>query len=603
MIRRTLQHSFIARTQNLKLRRVRVAILIGCVSVANVLSTPGFAHANPNKNSEVSEDVFKRKVSLTAVNMPLREALSKVASEAGVVFAPDEPALRDAGLDLDKRISVTLKAVPLGGALGQLIIWEQHVGVFRELQGDRLVLTTLVARRERTKNALPDWMKPFDKGISATINRDGDVVSVSISRGSDDLMGKLRTLPKLQSLQLSSPAGITTAGLDHLVGMKQLQKMKATYLHENGDGFCDALLKRLAGHESLRELDFNECGMTDAGARYFERLPQLTRLSIYQESRLTDAALLSIGKLKNLKHLHLITRVSHPEYGFMEFGKDGLKHLRHLQNLESLVLTRWCAPAVPAEMLSFLRLRSLSFDGCKLEADCADRISAMKELKSLSLNSTGITDAGLRKIASLPALESLSMTTSVVTDKGMAHLGLHSKLRSLNLNARHMTDAWLDHVGSMTALASLSVSGEHISDVGVAHLKTLPALTFLQLDVSGLTDASLEHIAQLKSLNGLSLQNNRQSTLRITTNGLKQLNSLADLRSLSIDNFSTKNVGAGLSGLKQLRSLSLMIDKRLMTEPELDALSAALPNTYIRQHWWSGSDPVPWRERPRRPGR
>ena len=56
-------------------------------------------------------------------------------------------------------------------------------------------------------------------------------------------------------------------------------------------------------------------------------LPKLTALSLYQEGRLTDAALESIGKLTRLKSLSLTSYVATQQLGRMRFSVAGIRYL------------------------------------------------------------------------------------------------------------------------------------------------------------------------------------------------------------------------------------------------------------------------------------
>ncbi len=404
-----------------------------------------------------SEAVFARKVSLDVKELPLREALAKLAQAARVPLKLDEPALTTAELDLDEPVTVAFRDVPLSQALGLLIDWNFHPGVFRELRGGALSLSTLEAMQERTAQALPDWLKPlYNRGLLANLDDDNHVISISASGAlTDELLARLKTLPKLRELNLGHPTKITAAGLAHLAQLTALEKLTLSSINTTEERLGDEALKHIVGLKSLRELHLNECGTTDAGIRWLEELPQLTHLDVYQEGRLTDAAITSIAKLKRLKHLGLNTYVGSKELGWMRFSKEAIQSLAGLQDLEHLHLV---GQGVSSETLQFPRLKSLSL-GVEADDACAARIAECRQLQTLQLVFTSITDDGLKVIAALPELKRLNTDSHVITDTGIGHLKTLPKLDHLSLRVSHLTDASLEHIAKIKSLTRLDLNG------------------------------------------------------------------------------------------------------------------------------------------------
>jgi hypothetical protein len=493
------------------------------------------AKATPTQNAGAKpkpDDVMARTVSLVATAMPLREALASVARFAGVELQLDAAALKQAGLDVDQPVTATIRDEPLTDALVELIKPHKYVGVFRMLRGGKLVVTTLRAYQADVERRLPDWLRPhFNHGLVASLDDDGNVVSISAGEAmTDDLLGKLTTLPKLRELHVETTKSLTPAGLDHLARLSALEDLSVFSLKHDGKGLGDEIVRRIAGLKSIRHLRLSECGTTDAGVRILETMPQLTHLDVYQEGLLTDAAMASIAKLKRLTYLGLNTYVG-TEYGWMRFSKDATRALAALTELEELHIV---GQGVAPETLQFPRLRSLSLGGPTVDDACAARVAACGQLQSLSLVYTGITDDGLSRIGHLPELSRLNLDSLAVTD------------------------------------------------AGISHLTTLP-IKHISLRASRLTDETLRHLSTIKTLARVDLNGSGQPGSNpgrcFTIAGVQQLKTLPKLRTLWLTNFA---IGGGYVGLKELTQLrELVLTMSDIRNEELDALEAALPNSRI----------------------
>jgi len=97
----------------------------------------------------------------------------------------------------------------------------------------------------------------------------------------DELLARLKTLPKLRELHVEVTQGITPAGLAHLAELRTLEKLTLYEVNAEGPRMGDVAIRSLVGLPALRELSINECGTTDTGARLLEHLPKLTALSTF----------------------------------------------------------------------------------------------------------------------------------------------------------------------------------------------------------------------------------------------------------------------------------------------------------------------------------
>ena len=104
--------------------------------------------------------VFERKVSLTANELSLSDALRELARQAGVELELDVVALSVANLNVyNTKINASFEGLPLHEALGHVIEWNEHPGAFRRIRGCKFLLTTSAARRVRIRKTLPPWLK------------------------------------------------------------------------------------------------------------------------------------------------------------------------------------------------------------------------------------------------------------------------------------------------------------------------------------------------------------------------------------------------------------------------------------------------------------
>jgi hypothetical protein len=465
--------------------------------------------------------------------MPLKDALAEVARAAMIELQFDADALKQVDLDLDQRVTVTIKDKPLGEALGELIHWPQHLGAMREIRGGKLVITTLQAYQDRIQRHLPPWLKPlYNRGLVAQLDNDRNVVSITAGEVvTDELVAQFKTLPKLRELHVETTKTLTPAGLAHLAALPALEKLSLCSLSHDGEGLGDAAIERIVGLTSLRELSLRDCGTTDAGVRRLEGMPQLRRLSL-GEGRLTDAALASIATLKRLQLLDLSSYVASEKLGRMRFSEAAIRKLAALEELEELHLV---GHAVSADVLVFPRLKALSLGLNGVDDACADRISKLRRLESLDLVYTNITDDGLRRIAGLPVLNRLNLDSRIVTDEG------------------------------------------------IGHVKRLATLEHISLRGSRLTDESLRHLAEMKTLKRIDLHGSGEpgpfAGTVFSIAGVQQLKALPELRTLWLTNVESPGGYLGLTELAQLRVLSLMMTN--IRGDELEKLEEALRNTTI----------------------
>ncbi len=86
---------------------------------------------------------------------------------------------------------------------------------------------------------------------------------------------------------------------------------------------------------------------------------------------------------------------------------------------------------------------------------------------------------------------SLGLHDTQVTDAGLPHLKGLGKLRGLDLSRTHVTDTGLAHLKGLTSLIELWLADTQVTDAGLAHLKGLNNLSSLGLNKTRVTDVGV----------------------------------------------------------------------------------------------------------------
>jgi hypothetical protein len=225
----------------------------------------------------------------------------------------------------------------------------------------------------------------------------------------------------------------------------------------------------------------------------------------------------------------------------MRFTPQGLRQLMALQDLETLSLA---GHSPEADFFAFPKLTALSVSG--VDDAAALRIAQCRNLQSLGLMWTDITDDGLKRIATLGGLRRLSLYSSVITDGGIAHL-------------------------TALPLEYIDLLADQVSDETLKHLAEIMTLTRLDLHGIGRPGANLGK--------------------NFTSEGLQQLKGLPKLRTLRLTNLALDGGFGDLSELAQLRELTFMMTN--ISESEIDALEDALPNTTVHSMSGGGDHRLP----------
>ena len=214
---------------------------------------------------------------------------------------------------------------------------------------------------------------------------------------------------------------------------------------------------------------------------------------------------------------------------------------------------RWISTAASIPQGDFTVIQC-NLEDCTLVDDTGLlNLRGLTELRRLFLQHTSVGDKGLGNLGRQPNLQELSIAHTVVTDAGLEPLGRMQSLANLHLSDTAITDSGLEYLRGTNNLGRLAIIGTIITGEG---LSSVPTLVAVSVNPNFLTE---ENIAALKRNGSIKL-------LAIQKPGDFDVQRLHQLK-----------------GLEYLFFLEGAEDS--LTDAELVALRAALPDCVVRTEW------------------
>ncbi len=173
-----------------------------------------------------------------------------------------------------------------------------------------------------------------------------------------------------------------------------------------------------------------------------EQFPKLRRL--YISTRLRNAELVEIGKLKMLTGLYL---------NDSNIGDAGLVHLLPLVRLETLGLagTRVTDQGLQ-HVARFPALSVMNLSRTAVTNDGLRALSRMQSLKSIFLSGTAVSDGALIALAMIPQLDKVYVNGTGVTDKGVSSFLKSHPVQTLDVRDSKVTPAHMRAIKSKPAI-------------------------------------------------------------------------------------------------------------------------------------------------------
>ena len=216
-------------------------------------------------------------------------------------------------------------------------------------------------------------------------------------------------------------------------------------------------MEGLASIPNLTRISLSNTAVTDDGVQTLigglaER-GKITWLSLYGSSRITNAALKSVGRIKSLEGLYLdespklsgkvlaevgqAAGLTDLRLGGVRIDESDLSHLKPLK-LEKAYFNRSHISDETAQAMAtaLQHVRVLDLSGSTVTDTAMASIGKLKQLQWLSLQGTQVGDAGLEKLEGLTKLKYLNASDSHITEYGkqqlqVAHPDTKINLRSL----------------------------------------------------------------------------------------------------------------------------------------------------------------------------
>jgi hypothetical protein len=171
--------------------------------------------------------------------------------------------------------------------------------------------------------------------------------------------------------------------------------------------------------------------------------------------------------------------------------------------------------------------------------------NAQGEIITLRLTGITLQKADLALVGQLRQLETLDLSQSNVTDDDLRPLGRLPKLRELKLGETRIDGSGLEYLGGLERLERLELGDTKVTDDSLRHLTKLGSLRHLRLVGTQIGDSGLVHLARIAGLQSLKL-----TRTKVADEGLRSLRNLGELRGLTLD--ETNVTEAGLKSLAEL---------------------------------------------------
>jgi Leucine-rich repeat (LRR) protein len=271
---------------------------------------------------------------------------------------------------------------------------------------------------------------------------------------------------------------------------------------------------------------------------------------------------------------------------------EGLSHITRLTRLKKLSLLADAediptgAPAVTDAGLRYLQgfkqLQSLFLENSQLTEDAITQLAALKHIESLSVCFAPGTNAKLEWLKQWPKLSSLILTRTRGAEAGWDALAGCSTLNFICFVHAEISDHGLQKLSHLRGPFSwlgkppicgwglcspnvehLSMAGPSVTDETLKHLRQLSVLRFLDMCSTAITDDGVDSLHAIKTLEYLDLSQND-----IGDAAVSKLVGLPKLDFLSLRH--TQVTDAAFADFSRLPLVSLSLEGSRVTEIAAD---------------------------------
>lgn len=230
------------------------------------------------------------------------------------------------------------------------------------------------------------------------------------------------------------------------------------------------------GLPNLDMLNVRKTTVSEDALSHLTKLVSLKELNI-GNSTIDNSGMLHVSRLTNLSVLRM--------GGCLEVDDDGISYLPSLTLLEELDIY-CCKGITDAAALSLCKLRSLrklnvSFN--KITDAGVKILTSLSNLVELNISGTKVSDSGVYHLTKLTLLEKLSLRQTLIGDDAIGHLSSSPSLRNLSLQTCHnISDVGLTRLLKMPCLKCLNIKQVPVDEVGLRTLAALKHLEILKCD-------------------------------------------------------------------------------------------------------------------------
>jgi serine/threonine protein kinase len=190
--------------------------------------------------------------------------------------------------------------------------------------------------------------------------------------------------------------------------------------------------------------------------------------------------------------------LKHPDY-FVHFGTDALKGVTLYKNLP------WTKEHVAA--ISKMRnLQSLGLGDTNLTDDCIQYIDNLPKLTNLTVSDASITGSGLAQMRHLSNIKCLQARGILRASDLLKALAKKSSLIELHLNASNLSDNDTKLLAKISSLETLFLgSNAAISNAGLANLAVLPKVSVLGISFTDIKSSCIPILRRMHALKQITI--------------------------------------------------------------------------------------------------
>jgi Leucine-rich repeat (LRR) protein len=360
-----------------------------------------------------------------------------------------------------------------------------------------------------------------------------ETIELAGTDADDETMREIAEAKKLLYLNIASTR-VTDAGVTALLPLR----FSLEDLNVRDIAISDNSIATIARFGRLKHLSLSKAMLTEVGMAELSKMNSLTHLDL-THIPITDTFVEVLGQMKSLKTLYLHNaRIT-------QKGIDRLK--KELPNCQisgwqpPLDLSKYNGSTDQALLEWMLWLEDQCFiqtlDGKQLTIRRTDSRPVLNApISAFSLRDTVITDADLGPVLACRELTSIAIGDTRLTDVGIARLQELPNLEKLSLG-RALTDHGAEQLKRFSKLNQLYLRRPKLSEKGIATLASMP-LKSLGLTECALNKQGIEILAGISTLDELTL-----SRCQLTDDMLIPFENALHLKSLSLQRNALTKLG------------------------------------------------------------